>query len=1225
MPPRTVLTAAICFAACALALMPTPLAAEPAEDASLRVAVFTGGQAEQWRFVHTKHFGEHLIFGPRQLNAARVYYYKGLTDYAGRFDRYLQPIDEAEVRIINLDREQPAVDFGTIDLLILDDVRAEAFEKYQGDAAKYLDGGGKCLVVAGQSMLGGEELQAAELPTINLQLLVDPPAASTPYERLPWTLYATESSWRETPVQQRLPVEIISQPDLVVYDRQSPAVGGEVLDVEVIDRDSFLASVPADELRLSGYHKVRPAEDAAVLATIGPDADPLWVRRGGVLVFTGHEMESAVRFNGHPSNASINAPEAETEVSLPPLSADVMLAAACELMFDTRASLTLPPSAPVGTPGELETSAPRREARVIVDPIDNGPWRAVAAFEAPAAAEALPSRFAALPEGRYRVRLEATQAPGKAIAARAFDVLPREGVEVLPPTRWSISCDEGGAVTLPLEVSGVAAGRLSVESRLIDAKGHELARESTTLEAAGTQPLELSFAPGLPEGDHSLEFAVRAGDRVLRRVLMPLAVVTPRGAPDAFVMISGNDPSHLVFSDLCEASVVTTAQTPSLEKMLPYLEQHGGIARAYGFQYPQLDKSNRFQNWKGEAVGDFSWADPVFHDAWIEDLQAVARQLDGGLMNPIVLFDDEPKLPMNGGWESAPAFEQATGEAAPVPERRFDDVDYLDRWTRWEDWRVGIWEQHYRRGTQAIKRIDPRLQTAVVVEGMGKDIYAGFDPARSQAGVDIYWYHIYPLNEPLMMVGHAIERGLSAMRAMGQDKPTWALLQNWANQADVPRVPSPGYLRSQYWMAIAHGAETVGFWPYTYGFWISPGSPGWEEVARIAERQRWLSPLLAELEPVREPIGLLYSTSQSGYDHLVGLTAERPQEHATPWHNWHANEEAFFALKASGLPFETVEESELIAFDGELPYRALVLNRVHYLRPEARAAMRALMDAGGRVFVDRSSQLELSGIEQLPLAMDEIFDVIFPAGGFDGWNRYKHRDDWKPIYEAHAQTLREALAEFDDGSVRVESEHEVRWNAMSGGAARYIFVVNDTAHTPNLERYRDTIEDWRLSPVQWSSAEASITTRAGVVYDVIERQAVPTRPTDNGTVTWDTTLEPAGGRMFVWFEAEPGSLSLKAPETVRPGETVALHASLLDAEGRPLRADLPLTIRFAGKDTASAALGDGEATVTFRSDTLLEPGEVELEVTEPTTGLTASATVRVTPRADDAVMKMTIR
>ena len=73
------------------------------------------------------------------------------------------------------------------------------------------------------------------------------------------------------------------------------------------------------------------------------------------------------------------------------------------------------------------------------------------------------------------------------------------------------------------------------------------------------------------------------------------------------------------------------------------------------------------------------------------------------------------------------------------------------------------------------------------------------------------------------------------------------------------------------------------------------------------------------------------------------------------------------------------------------------------------------------------------------------------------------------------------------------------------------------------------------------------------------------------------------------------------------------------------RHDLPLTVRFAGKDKALAALADGEVELTFRSDALLEPGEVELEVIEPTTGLTASATVRVTPRADDAVMTVKLR
>jgi hypothetical protein len=1206
-----------------LAMLPLVLSAATtapaAEKAKHNVLVMTGGQVDQWRFVFTLHFGEHLIFGPRQLNAARAYYYKGLTDYVNRFDRYLKPIPDADVKIINLDRQRPDLSFDEVDLLVLDDVRADAFEKYQEAVASYLDAGGRCIVVAGQSMLGGEELQADEIPSLDNALLIDPPHDYTPYERLPWTLYATESSWRDTPVQKRLPVEIISQPDLIVYDRRSAAVGGKVLDVQVVKPHSFAASVPLDALNLMGYHKIRAAEGAEVLATIGPERDPLLIRRDNIVVFTAHELETAVRANGQPSNSSINSPEIDSELGLPHFSEDLMLAAANSLLFSQRARLQLPKTVVVGQPVQAQLDPLEDSAKIVIEPIDTDAWLKPVARTTTIDSSQASLSVNALPEGNYRVQLLNERAGELASAADDLTITPDPAVSIVRPARWTVDQAEGGEITLAIQADKAIADAQAVVA-LFDQSGRRIAEHATHLGSiVEDRPTELAatISPALPIGDYAMQLTLqdRTGT-VYRRLMFPVAVVEQRGSPDSFVMIAGNNPSHFVFQDLRSKGVVMTAQTPSLGSMLAYLEQHGGIPRAYGFQYPQLGPEDRFENWKGEAVGDFSWADPDFQKAWLGDLTEIGNMLDGRLMNPIVLFDDEPKVPMAGGWEAAQLFKERTGLDAPTPQRRLDDRAYLDHWTRWEDFRVSIWADHYARGSEQLKQIDPRLKTAVVVEGMGKDIYAGFDPARSQAGLDIYWYHIYPLNEPMLMVGHAVERGLSAMRAMGQDKPTWALLQNWANQADVPRVPSPQYLSAQYWMAIAHGAETVGFWPYTYGFWISPGSPGWQRIGQISEQQRWLSPLLAELSPVRKPIALLYSTSQAGVDHLVGLTAQKPQDHAEPWHNWHANEEAYFALKTTGLPVETLEESELIATGGDLPHKAIVLSRVNYLRPEARQAIERFIDAGGSVFVDQSSTIDLGGTKTLPVAMDELFDLIFPAGGFDGWNRYKHRDDWQPITRAHAQAIRPLLQRFDSGRIRVTSDGPMQWNLLDGGAVKFLFLVNDNVQTEDLEQYRQVVEDWRLTPATWSPVAAKVNIdQVDAVYDVIAHERMNVKTTA-GRMSWSAQVDGAQGRMFALFDTAPTALALEVADSADAGQVIRCEVELLTEDGRRLDADLPLQLVWRGQVVDHTALSDGTATVEVLVDALTPPGRYVLKAVEPVTGLAAEATVRISGTPD---------
>lgn len=1203
-----------------------------------QVLVFTGGQADQWRFVDTNHFGEHLIFGPRQLNAARVYYYKGLSDYQNRVPRALEPYEDAEVQVIDLDRGQPNVSFDDVDLLVLDDVRAAAFEKYQKAAAEYVEQGGALLVLAGQSMLGGEELQADELPTIPLPLLTDPLHDYTPYERQPWTKYVTESSWEGTPLQQKLPVELISQPDLVVYDRQAPAVGGRVLKVGSTKPDSFASAIPLHALKLMGFHKVKAASDAEVLATIGPDDDPLIIRRGNVIVFTGHEMEAAVRLNGQPSNASINTPKIGQEVALPPWSKDLILASVSSLVGGKVATLHSLTDIDAGQTHTARVSPLGKDAKLTIEPIGDDAWLRPVGMSMPVSESLVRMPTAELPEGDYAMRYTTWVDGQLLIASQPVTVAANETVYIDPLERWTVRAGEGGVLKATIH-SERAHAKPQVDAMLFDLTGRRVAQSTQSLDAItpdGKTTVTVELGSALPIGDYALQLTLTDQGQMLRRVMQPVAVVPDRHTPDMFVMIAGNDPSHYVFRDLRAKGAVMTAQTPSLANMLPYLEQHGGIPRAYGFQYPNLSDDDKFKDWQGNTVGFFSWADPDYQQAWLKKLDHLGDLLMDFKGHPVVLFDDEPKLPMKGGWEAADQFKAQTGLDAPTPQRRFDDTAYLDLWTQWEDFRVGIWQSHYTMGTEAIKANNPELRTAVVVEGMGKDIYAGFDPARSQAGVDIYWYHIYPLNEPMLMVAHALERGLSAMRAMGMDKPTWALLQNWANQADVPRVPSPAYLRAQYWMAIAHGAETVGFWPYTYGFWISPGSPGWQEVGRIQNQQQWLWPLLEQLEPVRKPIALLHSTSQGGVDHLRGLTAQRPQEHASPWHNWHAAEEAYFALKSTGLPVESLEESELIATEGRLPQRALVLSRIQYLRPEARHALKQFIDRGGVVLKDQTSTIDLaqitgtssassdqSQVRELPVTMDRIFHMIFPAGGFEGWNRFKHRDDWRPIIEAHARAIRPILEPFADDKVQLQSDHAVQWNLKDGGEVTYLFVVNDQVVTENLQKYRDTVEGWRLTPATWKPSQVQLSVHPhAAVYDVIQASPVATTTHSrqgSQRMSWRDKLPPAGGKIYAMFKTMPAALTVKTDSAAKPGQRITLQIELLDSEGQRLAADLPITVSWQGQPVAFTALSRGKAQAHVLIDGSVTAGQHALKVTDRVTGLSDQVTVNVTTDATPLV------
>jgi hypothetical protein len=255
--------------------------------------------------------------------------------------------------------------------------------------------------------------------------------------------------------------------------------------------------------------------------------------------------------------------------------------------------------------------------------------------------------------------------------------------------------------------------------------------------------------------------------------------------------------------------------------------------------------------------------------------------------------------------------------------------------------------------------------------------------------------------------------------------------------------------------------------------------------------------------------------------------------------------------------------------------------------------------------------------------MDQIFDLIFPAGGFDGWNRYKHRDDFAPIYEEHARVLREHLQAFDPQTVRVSSEGDVRWNTLTGNAVQYLFLVNDEVQTQNLEQFRDTVQDWRLAPAQWSDAVATVDLAGTpVVYDVIDHARVETS-TQNSRTRWQATVPAAGGRMYALFTEAPHALQLSVPETVTAGETLSATVKLQTQAGSVLPADLPLTVYWQGQAVQHKALKDGQVEIQLLIDASTAAGTYPLKVLEPVTGLSQTVEVQIQPNASGRLLQIT--
>ncbi len=1198
---------------------------EPSEPFEL--LVLTGGEADVWRFQLTPGWGEHLIYGPGHLYAARTYFYKGLLRYRERFERYLGEDADWKVEVVNLDDSPPPSDFGSYKAVVLDDVRGEALEPAMAGLKRYVADGGALFVAAGAHGLGGHELQKRELPSLPIDLLFDPPAEGSPYEPIAWSHFSTTSSYRDTPLEAVLPVSIISQPDLVVYDRL-PHGGGRWLDVQRQAPESFLDALPLQDLQIVGYHKVQAKPEAQVLATVGPDKDPLVVSgrfgEGTVTVFTGNELEGAVRRNGQPSNASINAPVLGEEVLLWPFT-DIFWEAAVRTATGTGAAAqaALPESIAVGESltVRIEAAGQVGAGQASVRRIGDDRSFYARTVKMDTVGERFRLALDALPEGEYHLSWsgEVEGAP-QHIAAGLFRIEAR-GVSLKAPEKFAIREGTSESFIFTVESSETDSAE-ALEVAVLRSSGETISRKKLPVayDEAGVREISATLHGKLSPGRYRLQATVTGGGKPLARVEQPLRIRGAFETPELFMMIAGTNPSFPVMEDLADNNAVMTLQYHSIEKFVPYAEYFGGIPRApHLTDGLDLDEAHRWENWKGEKIsggngGRYSWALPEVLEKRDENLIDFAQSIEDTLLAPIVLFDDEPMMPMDGGWEAAEQFEAESGFEAPEPKPLYEDADYMERWTAWEDFRSANWANFYRRGTEALKSVDPDLRTTVVVEGMGKDVYAGFDPSISQAPLDIYWFHIYPINEPLTMIGHAVERGKSALRVIGDPyRERFALLQNWAAVGETPQVPPADYIENQYWMAIAHGATGIGYWPYAYGWWTSPGTPGWEEMGRISERQDWLAPALRNLTDERDPIALLYSSSQAGLDHLKGLLAETAQESARPWRNYHVTDEAYHSLKQSGLPFEILDERELMAEGAGLPYEAIVLGGVEFLRKESRAALEAFQRAGGDVWLDESSTFDFPRAKRMPTRFDDIYKLIFPEDP-ERFNYFKHRDDFQPLIDANREIVREYLDGYDDGRVRVSNDTMV-WNELDGGEATYLFFVNNTAHTENLAEFRDISRDWRLTPVEWDSAEAEVSVAGQPVILDLETERLLDVQYDKGRSSWELALEPGAGVVYALLDRRPDAFKATVPDSVAKGERLQWSLRLIAGETL-VEAVLPVTVRLeteAGTRTLRTASKGGEVAGSFVLGAEVPAGGATLHFEQKALGLSASVEFEIEP------------
>jgi len=618
--------------------------------------------------------------------------------------------------------------------------------------------------------------------------------------------------------------------------------------------------------------------------------------------------------------------------------------------------------------------------------------------------------------------------------------------------------------------------------------------------------------------------------------------------------------------------------------------------------------------WMVDAQGKAIKGNPCFSNpkALGNMDEQMAQWATGIVEKPWVAYGhmgDETEYPLCYCEHCQAAFTGEFGYGLPPLRDDFSPA-YLDKWIDYQMFRNRCAGAMYARAAKAARGANDRLHMFASLPIAGGMCH-GDDQLHTQSGFDLLWDHTYP---GTMVIRVGLNAQLLEETAELQGRPyvpILDLLQGFDSYDRVPHVPGPEYMREMVWQAIAHGIDSVGWFLYNGFFWSLPGTEAWQEAGRMAHQTlEPMTPTLYQMRNAPQPVGLVYSYSQEAVDGLKEAVWEddKPYKSVIRWWSHHATQEAYETLKYSHVPFNVVSEYRLMQ-GRELPWKVLIFPYVEHVHARTRKALRAFMDAGGKVYVGANSTLDLPGVTKLPVSFDTKFTTWWPEDRQEEWNQRRVRQYLIGAFLLKASRLREALAELCEDALISVDDPEVVFNVRQAGEATYVFVINDhqvNPTSPELRKTRQRYNHFMLMPMRFPRAGAEMSIRGpGYLYRLPSSPAEPLA-LQEGINSLPIELEGGDGAVFLLLPDKITGVELIAAPT-RAAEGVSLQARVLTAEGIlsgsvPLRIDLS---RGGVRQTVYSTTKEGilSWTAPFLRD--FPPGAVDVTVTDLASGLRA--------------------
>lgn len=285
---------------------------------------------------------------------------------------------------------------------------------------------------------------------------------------------------------------------------------------------------------------------------------------------------------------------------------------------------------------------------------------------------------------------------------------------------------------------------------------------------------------------------------------------------------------------------------------------------------------------------------------------------------------------------------------------------------------------------------------------------------------------------------------------------------------------------------------------------------------------------------------------------------------------------------------ETIERRGL---DG---YKVLVLVDCDVLTQTAVNRIKAFQNAGGIIIAD----------EHLTPALQP--DILL-----ESHPRPKEADQARALLQQKAAALR---AELDPHYTRhvQASTPDIITRARTYGAADYVFAVNDLREFGDYVGHHGLVMENGLP----TSATLNINRTGVVVYDLVSHREVRAHGGGN-TVTVDLDFGPCEGRLLMVTSQIVDAVRIEAPQAAAPGASITIRVTVVDTEGEPLYAIVPVRVELLDPHGRAAEFSgyygakDGRVEITALLAANDVPGLWRLRATELASGREASAYMRV--------------